>query len=139
MPEAHAPVIERGDRFELTDRLFEMLIDVRDEGERSLSELRFYALSSFYPDDPPRNDVIRRLTKWLEVCRSHGWVYACDARWSDVEAWLTRATLVPHDPVHGPGPEVATTRPLSDLIDADRVRPIGKDAWTIPEGGALGW
>ena len=139
MSEQASPVQESGERFRVSDRLFELLVDLQDEGERSLGEMRFYALRSFLPDAPRREDVIARLKSWLQRCRELEWVYACDARWSDVDDWLTKAEQDPHFAEIGAGPEVATTQTLNQLLQGELVEPHGATAWTWPEGHDRCW
>jgi hypothetical protein len=121
-------------RLRLPDRLFELLVDIHDEGPRSVSEARFYAFRSFLPQPVPPREAIQLLRGWLETARDHGWLSSDEAGWPAVDRWLAEAEHRPRADDLGSGPDLVTTAAWHDLQVAERAVPAGNTAWTWPEG-----
>lgn len=121
-------------RTRLPDRLFELLVDIHDEGPRTLGEARFYAQRSFLPEQPSPQACARRLRTWLTAAHAHGWIAAADVAWSYVDTWLERAERGVARHPRDQGPELVTTPLWHEAQTSERVRPEGATAWTWPEG-----
>lgn len=102
-------------RLLLADRLFELLVDIHDEGERSLAEARFYAMRSFLPERATAAAALERFGDWLRQARERGWLDSAGGDWSAVEAWLGQAGRRPLAEDLGAGPGLRTTAAWHEL------------------------
>lgn len=122
----------------LPDRLYELLVDIVDEGPRTLGELRFYAMRSFLPGVPTRAAVVGRLSEWLSQIAASDWLTPTTS-WTDVEHCLRDCVRSDFDERRFHEQEFAANEELGALIARRAIEPEGESAWTWPEGWELGW